>query len=138
MTDLFFSAAVFLCLDQWSKRLVEVHVGDRPIEWRLGLRLTCVRSARPIYRHHLVPGFFALVWLAALGSVLVLYRSGHGFQSRAALVALGAAFGGAAGNLLDILRLRAVSDFIDFRWWPAFNLADALIIGGLIIAFSLP
>lgn len=118
--------------------MVEVHVADRSIEWRLGLRLRRVSSARTFYKRQLVPGFLALVWLAALGSALLLYGSGQGFQSRAALIALGAAFGGAAGNLLDILRFRAISDFIDFRWWPAFNLADALIIGGLLVAFSLP
>jgi signal peptidase II len=76
-----------------------------------------------------------LVWLAALGSAMILHRSGALFQSHAALFGLGSAFGGAAGNLLDILRSRSVVDFIDLGWWPVFNLADAAILGGLVVAF---
>jgi signal peptidase II len=45
------------------------------------------------------------------------------------------AFGGAAGNLLDILRLRSIVDFIDLHWWPVFNLADVAIVAGLVVAF---
>jgi signal peptidase II len=37
---------------------------------------------------------------------------------------------GAAGNLIDRIRLGHVIDFIDLGWWPVFNLADsALVIG---------
>jgi signal peptidase II len=71
----------------------------------------------------------------ALLSTVVLYRSGSWFHSRAALIGLGLAFGGAAGNLLDVLRLRAIIDFIDLRWWPVFNLADVAIVVGLATAF---
>ena len=60
----------------------------------------------------------------------------HGrFQSPLSQAAVGAALGGAAGNLLDILRTRSVRDFIDFGWWPVFNVADVVIIGGLMFAF---
>ena len=43
--------------------------------------------------------------------------------------------GGALGNLVDRLRLGHVVDFLDFRIWPVFNVADAFIsIGvGLLI-----
>ena len=44
---------------------------------------------------------------------------------------LGAAMGGAAGNLLDRVRLRAVVDFIDVGLGSIFNLADVFILGGL-------
>ncbi|MEI8345794.1 MAG: signal peptidase II, partial [Candidatus Omnitrophota bacterium] len=37
---------------------------------------------------------------------------------------------GAAGNLLDRLFLGRVVDFIDFRVWPVFNVADSLICVG--------
>jgi signal peptidase II len=50
-------------------------------------------------------------------------------------VALGLILGGAAGNLLDRLRLGYVVDFIDLRWWPVFNLADsAVVIGACLLA----
>lgn len=57
-------------------------------------------------------------------------------------VALGLVLGGALGNLTD----RAlggsglsgrVTDFIDLRVWPVFNLADsAIVIGAALLAFS--
>jgi signal peptidase II len=44
--------------------------------------------------------------------------------------------GGAAGNLLDRLRLKHVVDFIDFRVWPVFNVADsAITIGACLVAY---
>jgi signal peptidase II len=50
--------------------------------------------------------------------------------------------GGAAGNLLDRLRLGEVIDFLDFHigayHWPAFNMADsAITLGTIWLALSL-
>ncbi len=46
--------------------------------------------------------------------------------------------GGALGNLLDRVRLGSVVDFIDFKIWPVFNLADtAIVLGVAILAFYL-
>ena len=46
----------------------------------------------------------------------------------------GAVLGGIAGNLVDGIRGRGVIDFIDLRIWPVFNLADAAIVGGTLLA----
>ena len=48
-------------------------------------------------------------------------------------LSLGLQLGGAFGNLIDRLRLGAVTDFIDVSRWPVFNLADASIVTGLIL-----
>ena len=46
--------------------------------------------------------------------------------------------GGAVGNWIDRLRIGAVIDFLDFRIWPVFNLADlAISIGVCIYLLSL-
>ena len=50
-------------------------------------------------------------------------------------VALGLLIGGSVSNLLDRIRLGHVTDFLDFRWWPAFNLADSFIVVGVAILF---
>jgi signal peptidase II len=63
-----------------------------------------------------------------------LHRHGDWFQTRTTLICLGLAFGGAAGNLLDILRRRCVIDFMHFLRWPVFNLADIAIFAGLAAA----
>ncbi len=48
-------------------------------------------------------------------------------------LALAMMLGGALGNLLDRLRFGYVIDFLDFRIWPVFNLADMAIVGGVIL-----
>jgi signal peptidase II len=73
----------------------------------------------------------------ALAVVWMLYffaRSG----SRHALlpVALGFLIGGSASNLLDRLRLGHVTDFLDVRYWPAFNLADSFIVAGVVVLLA--
>lgn len=57
-------------------------------------------------------------------------------------IGLGLVLGGALGNLIDRIRLRAVIDFLDFymsNWhWPAFNVADvAICLGALFVLLSL-
>ena len=45
---------------------------------------------------------------------------------------------GAIGNLIDRIRLGAVIDFLDFRIWPVFNIADsAITIGAILLAYSM-
>lgn len=42
---------------------------------------------------------------------------------------------GAISNLFDRIRLKAVIDFLDFRIWPVFNIADtAITIGAILLA----
>ena len=51
-------------------------------------------------------------------------------------VALGFLLGGSVSNLLDRIRLGHVTDFLDFRYWPAFNLADSFIVAGVAILIA--
>jgi signal peptidase II len=44
----------------------------------------------------------------------------------------GLLLGGALGNLIDRIREGAVIDFVDPIAWPAFNLADACIVAGVL------
>ena len=48
-------------------------------------------------------------------------------------VATGLLAGGAIGNLVDRVRAGAVTDFIDCRTWPPFNLADVAIVAGVLL-----
>jgi signal peptidase II len=57
---------------------------------------------------------------------------------RLSALALGLVLGGAAGNLIDRIRLGEVVDFLHFRlWggytWPDFNLADSFIVAGVAL-----
>ncbi len=48
-------------------------------------------------------------------------------------VALGLVIGGSVSNLVDRVRLGHVTDFLDVKFWPAFNLADSFIVVGVAI-----
>ena len=53
-------------------------------------------------------------------------------------ISLGLMLGGMMGNLIDRLRSGYVTDFIDFSFWPAFNIADsAVVVGAVILSYSL-
>ncbi len=46
---------------------------------------------------------------------------------------VGLLLGGALGNLADRARMGSVTDFIDPRLWPAFNVADMCVVFGVLI-----
>jgi signal peptidase II len=45
-------------------------------------------------------------------------------------IGVGAAVGGATGNVLDRLRREAIVDFVAIGPWPIFNLADVALVAG--------
>ncbi len=71
----------------------------------------------------------AVVWMLA-------YFARAGARHPVLPVAVGLLIGGAAGNLVDRLRLGHVTDFLDIRYWPAFNLADTFIVVGVTILLA--
>ena len=65
------------------------------------------------------------------------YRQSGEELSRLYIVAFSLILGGAIGNLLDRMLYGYVIDFIDFRIWPVFNIADsAITVGAIIIALK--
>src|SRR5215831_6553264 len=66
----------------------------------------------------------------AVGWMLVFFAR-SGARHPVLPVALGLLIGGSASNLVDRIRLGHVTDFLDFRYWPAFNLADTFIVIGV-------
>ena len=53
------------------------------------------------------------------------------FVAMALVLDLMAATGRSLSNLVDRVRLGYVTDFLDLRFWPAFNLADSFIVIGV-------
>ena len=81
--------------------------------------------------------FFAIASILAI-VLISIYICRGGCKDLLMLAALGFVLGGAAGNLIDRILFGYVIDFLDFRIWPVFNIADASItIGAFILALRL-
>jgi len=65
------------------------------------------------------------------------YRKNEKALSRVYIFAFSLILGGAIGNLIDRIVYGYVIDFIDFRVWPVFNIADsAITVGAILIAWK--
>jgi signal peptidase II len=82
-----------------------------------------------------------LIFVSLFAIVLIysnLKRRDAGNKISLHRVALGLILAGALGNLIDRLCYGYVIDFLDFRIWPVFNLADsAITIGAVLLGWSL-
>jgi len=77
-------------------------------------------------------GVVIVLTLVAVGWMIVyFFRSGA--RHPLLPVAVGLLIGGSISNLADRIRLGHVTDFLDLRYWPAFNLADSFIVIGVAI-----
>jgi signal peptidase II len=106
-----------------------------------------VHVAGPLYIHHVTnPGIAfglfsswatAVTVLTALAIAwMIAYFAKAGARHPVFPVALGLLVGGSVANLVDRLRLGHVTDFLDLRFWPAFNLADTFIVVGVAILLA--
>ena len=127
-----------LLIDQGSKRLAEVHASARPIACGRFLKIRSIANPQTTLRRIHPRIIFPVLWMIALLCAVLLSKWGGWFHNEAALWGLGLAFSGAAGNLVDLLRRESILDFIDLGWWPVFNVADAGIVAGLVLAFWPP
>ena len=132
---LYWVALALLAADQVSKVLI---VNRLPAGETIPLvphifHLTAVRNtgiAFGLFQQH--PAFLT----ALIGFCVVLLCFFSLRLSRAHLLekaAYGLILGGAVGNLIDRVRFGWVIDFLDFRVWPVFNLADSGITVGVIL-----
>lgn len=125
-------------VDQLTKRwAVSELAGSAPrhVVWTLQWNFT--RNSGMAFSQ--AQGIGPLIGIAALLVVLWIAWTSRTLTSRVSAVAAGLIAGGAIGNLGDRLFrgdhfLRgAVVDFIDFQWFPIFNVADmAIDIGGAL------
>ena len=77
---------------------------------------------------------FSLLAIILISGYVMTHKN-TGF---AASAALGLILGGALGNLVDRIKFGHVIDFLDFRIWPVFNIADsALTVGTFVLIIIL-
>lgn len=129
-------AGTAIVADQLTKSIVSMRlpIGD------------AVGSVGPFSIHHvqnsgIAFGLFAHSTTAVIALTAVAVTAMLIFFSRSAQrhpllpVALGLVIGGSVANLIDRVRLGHVTDFLDFAYWPAFNLADTFIVVGVALLF---
>ncbi len=103
-----------------------------------------VHVVGPFWIHHVQNSGIAFGLFASATAVVILatgiavtwmlvFFARSGARHPILPVALGLVIGGSMSNLLDRVRLGYVTDFLDFRWWPAFNLADSFIVIGVLV-----
>jgi signal peptidase II len=137
-------AVLTLVIDQISKRLVMTSF--RPGEswnpvaalerWVSLTYVTNTGAAFGLFPDHGV--IFMVIAVVVIAAIIFYYRYLPGEQWLVQ-TSLGLQLGGALGNLLDRLRYSGrVIDFIDFKVWPVFNVADsAITVGVVILVFHL-
>ncbi len=77
--------------------------------------------------------------LTALFAIILIYLSLKENKKISLYSAsLGLILAGTIGNLIDRLRFGYVVDFLDFRIWPVFNVADsAITIGAILLGWCI-
>ena len=128
-------AGVIAVLDQLSKAWALRDLADGHIIhviWTLQFNLTYNRGMAFSRGAGLGP----VIGVIALVVVVMLLLSLRRADNSLTRLATGLIIGGAVGNILDRLfrdsgwMRGAVIDFIDFQWWPVFNIADMAIMIG--------
>ena len=78
-----------------------------------------------------------IIALAGVVAVLLFVLFSHRYlpslDNMVGKSVLGLVLGGIVGNLIDRLRFGYITDFIDFSFWPAFNIADSAITVSVVI-----
>ncbi len=137
---LFGLAAVVATLDQlskaWIRQTLAPYESAMPIPWlEPYVTFTHVQNQGAAFGLGQGLGTF-FVFTAFLAVVLIVFFFRRlAVESALLRIALGLQLAGAVGNLIDRLRLGAVTDFVNLRWFPVFNVADAAItIGSILLA----
>ena len=126
------TAGIVVALDQATKQLVveSLRRGETTNVF-LGLDITNTRNSGVAFGALQGGGVVVGLLIGLSLGVLVGYFALHADRPLLWLP-VGMLLGGAFGNLADRARVGAVIDFIDPVLWPAFNLADASIVLGVL------
>jgi signal peptidase II len=131
-------AALVIFLDQLTKALVRADIERfEEVDLILGIKLVHTRNTGVAFS--MLSGGGPLVVIVAVIAVVALLAVflTH-LKTRLIWLPVGMLLGGAAGNLIDRIRIGAVTDFVKIPHWPAFNVADiAVTVGVLILVFVL-
>ena len=126
------TAGVVVALDQATKQLAVANIarGDQ-VNVFFGLDFTNTRNTGVAFGAFQGGGALVSI-LIGLSLALLLGFFAVNRERPWLWLPVGLLLGGALGNLADRARVGAVIDFVDPVAWPAFNLADASIVIGVL------
>ncbi len=125
-------AGAVVALDQVTKAIVVASLArGENVNVFLALDVSHVRNTGVAFGV-LAGGGGAIVVLVAMAMLALLAYFARHARVDYLWLPVGAIVGGALGNLADRAREGTVIDFIDFVFWPAFNLADTAVVVGVL------
>jgi signal peptidase II len=136
---LFLIAAVVILVDQLTKLWVEAHI---PVNTSIApfpdyadlFQFTHVHNTGAAFGMFAGGGYVFAIVAIIVAIVIIVYNFSLPAGNFALRLALGLQLGGALGNFIDRLRIGHVTDFFDVGpFFYIFNIADAAIIGGVIV-----
>jgi signal peptidase II len=134
--SLYVVAVTVFLLDRATKLLVQHYLpvdAPHPLLGRL-IYLTHTQNMGAAFSLAPSIGGLFLVLAGVVSVAIVVYNRRLGSSEVLLRVGLGMIMGGAIGNALDRAAVGSVTDFIDLRWWPVFNVADSCIVVGAAIS----
>jgi signal peptidase II len=121
-----------IALDQAVKALVRSAIEPGGTEELLPfLKLVNVRNTGVAFSMFSGGGTLLVVFAVIATIALLGFFFAHA-ERPLAWLPTGLLLGGAVGNLIDRVRDGAVTDFVKFTAWPAFNVADIAITFGVL------
>ncbi len=128
-----------LSLDQLSKFIITRYLSQNQtiplIKGVFHLTLIHNRGAAFGILRNQVPLF---IFTSILAIILIYFSLKKNKHRKVYSVALSLVLGGALGNLIDRLFFGYVIDFLDFRIWPVFNIADsAITIAAVLLGWEI-
>jgi signal peptidase II len=132
-------ALLVLVLDQVAKAAIRATLDSgQVVDVFPGLDISRVTNEGIAFG--LFPGRQSAIAVLTVLALCAIAIALAGLFARNDTVAIGAGLlvGGSLGNLIDRLAHGAVTDFIDFARWPAFNVADmGITVGAALIVLGL-
>jgi len=135
-------ALLVLVVDQLTKFWISSILSPGQVLWSFGfMNITLLQNNGAAFG--LFPGqFWSLVIIRSIGAVLVITmivvfgRRIQAWGGKLIMLGAGLLLGGTLGNLFDQVRFHYVVDFIDWTYWPVFNVADSsVVISMFVFAF---
>lgn len=126
-------AAVVIALDQITKAMVRSGITPGEKKGILPfLDLVYVRNQGVAFGKLSGGGVLVAVVVVVALCALVFYFATH-IDVPLIWLPTGMLLGGAVGNIVDRIRFSAVTDFVQFPHFPAFNVADSAITVGVVV-----